>query len=205
MASSYELRSDRSRVLAGASSPAQTPPRLRTCCLASPTKQRQQWRMEQHPSAVVHRAHIVDGGDAASRKNALARWDHLINLHSPIFTCPGSSSKIPRVVQTRTSQFVSKGGSFSRKCSTRQIEYASLGDCTGGDHQRRYSSTASIRAHRGTPTDLMRKLDLTLQVAFTIEFVALSEFLGIVLPLFYVIHGSLLVKLPDRVFHTELA
>jgi len=47
MASSYELRSDRSRVLAGAYSPAQTPPRLRTCCLASPTKQRQQWRMEQ--------------------------------------------------------------------------------------------------------------------------------------------------------------
>jgi hypothetical protein len=51
----------------------------------------------------------------------------------------------------------------------------------------------------------MRKLDLTLQVAFTIEFVALSVYLEIVLPLFYVIYGSLLVELPDRVFHTELA
>lgn len=58
--------------------------------------------------------------------------------------------------------------------------------------------------NRHTPTDLMRQLDLILQVAFTIEFVALSEYLEVVLPLLYAIYVSLLTKLPNRVFHAEL-
>lgn len=55
-----------------------------------------------------------------------------------------------------------------------------------------------------SPTDLLRQLDRSLQVAFTIEYTALSEYLESVMQVLYVVYVSLLMKLPSRAYHTEL-
>lgn len=53
-------------------------------------------------------------------------------------------------------------------------------------------------------SDLFGQLDQTLQVAFTIEYTALSEYLESVMPLLYVGYISLLMRLSSRQYHMEL-
>jgi hypothetical protein len=52
--------------------------------------------------------------------------------------------------------------------------------------------------------EVLRQLDQTLQVAFTIEYTALSEYLESVMPIMYVVYISLLMKLSSRQYHMEL-
>jgi hypothetical protein len=60
------------------------------------------------------------------------------------------------------------------------------------------------QSNQHSSTDLLKQLDHTLHVAFTIEYTALSEYLEAIMPLLYVGYISLVIKLPSRAYHLEL-
>jgi len=119
-----------------------------------------------------------------------------------IFTMPAHSRQLP-VIITPASQ-LRKWWSPSKVAPTVGVvtlpnateNVTPVTDPTGFAHQPRHNQ------HRSS--DLFGQLDQTLQVAFTIEYTALSEYLESVMPIMYVVYISLLMKLSSRQYHMEL-